>query len=286
MKAKKRNRLFGLLITVLFLCTVILAVFVWRGRREESESRDAFCYVALGDSIPNGYCVSEEGDIKGYPRILAEELRAEKGLSVSLSEYTKDGITAGGLCEEYLSDAKVQEEMKRADLITVTAGANDILKRFRGLYREIFGEDIKAQDMGNIFSAFLKKAAENPELAVKAAEIMSGWEWDDFEKDWQEMMESIRGNRREDCRVIVTALYNPVRETAELGALNLYIEKQIGRVNDIIMENSEIYGYQAAELGKAGIEGHLQADGLHPDGNGQRMIAKQVWEQLVQSSEK
>ena len=286
MKAKKRNRLFGWLIAVLLLCIGILAIFAWRDRREESEIRDTFYYVALGDSIPNGYCVSEEENIEGYPRILAEELRAEKGMSVSLSEYTKDGITAGGLCEEYLSDVKVQEEVKRADLITVTAGANDILKRFRELYKEISGEDVKVRDMDNIFSAFLEKAAENPELAVKAAEIMSGWEWDDFEKDWQEMMESIRANRREDCRVIVTALYNPVRHKAELGALNLYIEKQIGRVNDIIMENSEIYGYQAAELGEAGIEEHLQEDGLHPDGTGQKMIAKWVWEQLIQGSGK
>lgn len=119
--------------------------------------------------------------------------------------------------------------------------------------------------------------AENPELAAKAAEIMKGWRWEEFEEDWKRMMDSIQKNRKKSCRVIVTTLYNPVGEKEGFRMLNLYIEQQIGRVNDIIMEYQEVYGYQAADIREAGMEEHLQADGLHPDGDGQRIIAGRVW---------
>lgn len=277
MKAKMRGRIFGMLIIALILCIGAAAAFMRGGRRDVGMDEASFHYVALGDSIPNGYSVSEEQDMEGYPRILMEELREVKGYSVSFSEYTKNGITADGLCERYLSDVKVQEEIKNADLVTVTAGANDILKRCRDLYREIFGEDAKVQDMETFFSAFQKRMAENPELAAKAAEIMKGWRWEEFEEDWKRMMDSIQKNRKKSCRVIVTTLYNPVGEKEGFRMLNLYIEQQIGRVNDIIMEYQEVYGYQAADIREAGMEEHLQADGLHPDGDGQRIIAGRVW---------
>ncbi len=277
MKVKMRGRIFGMLIIVLILCVGVMAAFMWGGRRDAGMGEASFHYVALGDSIPNGYSVSEEQDMEGYPRILTEELREVKGDSVSFSEYTKNGITADGLCERYLSDVKVQEEIKNADLITVTAGANDILKRCRELYREIFGEEAEVQDMETVFSAFQKRMAKNPELAAKAAEIMKGWRWEEFEEDWKRMMDSIQKNRKKSCRVIVTTLYNPVGEKEGFRMLNLYIEQQIGRVNDVIMEYQEVYGYQAADIREAGMEEHLQADGLHPDGDGQRIIAGRVW---------
>lgn len=275
MKSKKTRGILGILMIVLLLCIGIAVVFVQRGGREEPENEDTFYYLALGDSIPNGYSASEAEEIEGYPRILAEELKDEKGFSVRLKEYTKDGITAGGLSERYLSDGKVQKEIERADLITVTVGANDILNRFRELYRETLGEE--AEDMETVVSAFLGKAAEDPEVAFKAAESMSRWEMDEFERDWKRVMESIQESRKEDCQMIVTTLYNPVEGKKELGFLNLYIERQIASVNNIIMQYSETYEYQTAKLMDAGIEEHLQTDGLHPNRDGQKMIAEQVW---------
>lgn len=263
-------------IMVLLFGIGFAAVFVQGCGKNEGGKRSSFYYLALGDSIPNGYSVTEEEDMEGYPRILAEKLKDMKESTVSLSEYTKDGITAGGLYEKYLSDAKVQEELKRADLITVTAGANDILKRFRALYREVFGEDAEVRDMETVFSLIQREAVKKPELAVKAAGIIKEWEWDGLEKDWKKLMESIQENQKESCRVIVTTLYNPVDEKADLGILNLYIEKQIACVNDIIVQYSETYGYQVAELREAGVEKHLQPDGLHPDRDGQKMIAERV----------
>lgn len=275
MKSKKTRSILGILMMALLLCIGIAVVFAQRGGGEKPGNEDTFYYLALGDSIPNGYSVSEAEETEGYPRILAEELKDEKDLSVSFKEYTKDGITAGGLSERYLSDEKVQKEIKKADLITVTVGANDILHRFRELYRETFGEE--AEDMETAFSSFLGKAAEEPETALKAAERMSRWGTDEFEENWKRVMESIQENRKEDCQVIVTTLYNPVEGKEDLGFLNLYIERQIANVNDIITQYSETYGYQVAKLMDAGIEEHLQTDGLHPDKDGQKIIAEQVW---------
>ncbi len=49
-----------------------------------------------------------------------------------------------------MSDTKVQEDLKKADLITVTIGANDILNKFRELYQEVFDEDMKVRDIESI----------------------------------------------------------------------------------------------------------------------------------------
>lgn len=74
MKAKMRGRIFGMLIIALILCIGAAAAFMRGGRRDVGMDEASFHYVALGDSIPNGYSVSEEQDMEGYPRILMEEL--------------------------------------------------------------------------------------------------------------------------------------------------------------------------------------------------------------------
>ena len=67
MKAKMRGRIFGMLIIALILC-IGAAAFMRGGRRDAGMDEASFYYVALGDSIPNGYSVSEEQDMEGYPR--------------------------------------------------------------------------------------------------------------------------------------------------------------------------------------------------------------------------
>ncbi len=259
---------------VLGVCAVSVILFrLWRGGADDPQT---FVYAALGDSIPNGYSVSEKEEVKGYPQLLAEDIEREEKLSAELFLYTKDGITVNGLYETYLSDAKVKEELEKADLITVTAGANDLLKRFRDLYQEIFGGNIQAQDMDTVFKTVRKEASADPRLLKKAVKTMNNWDYEDFERDWKMLMESIRQSRKEGADLIATTIYDPMRAKEETGALNQVTAAVIGRMNDIIIRNSKVYGYQTADLSGIGLEAHLQSDGLHPDGQGQQMIMEQI----------
>lgn len=258
------------------VCTIFIIVTVIK--RDMSEASKNFEYTALGDSIPNGYAVSEEGTLKSYPKLLAEDMKKEKGTSVNLLEYTKNGITVNGMYEEYLSSAEVQADLKKADLITVTIGANDILKKFRELYQKVFDADMKVRDIGTILEIIQKETADDPQILAEVAGIVYGWDCDDFEKDWKTAMKSIRQNRSESAIVIVTTIYNPVGDLEALGALNQVIEKMIDRLNMIIADYSEVYGYRVAGLSGVGTSEYLQSDGLHPNQKGQQMIADRIKE--------
>lgn len=273
-KMSNRVKLVSAVTIAICACAVFIIIL---SRRGADNSSKIIKYTALGDSIAKGYTVSEDDDLKGYPRLLAEDMERDK-VSVSLSEYTKNGLTTEGLCEIYLSDIKVREDLKEADLITVTIGANDLLKKFRQLYQEVIGGDIETQKMGTVLENIRKEAADNPEFLEEAAEIIGTWDCDAFEKDWKRTMESIRRNRNEDTQVIVTTIYNPVGEIEALGVLNQMIAKTIGRMNQVIIGNSEEYGYQTADLSEAEIEEHLQPDEIHPDQYGQRMIMEIIKE--------
>lgn len=279
---KKTNNhvkfLFGVTAAVCVCAVFVIAAI---DRRDLNEDSIDFEYTALGDSIPNGYTVSEEDKLKNYPELLAEDIEKEEGTSVNLLEYTKNGITVNGMYEEYLSSAEVQEDLKKADLITVTIGANDILKKFRELYQEVFDADMKVRDIGTILEVIQKETADDPQILAEVAKIIYGWDCEDFEKDWKTAMGSIRQNRDEDSRVIVTTIYNPVGELEALGMLNQVIAKMIARMNQIIADYWEVYGYQVADLSEIGTSKYLQSDGLHPNQQGQQMIMKKIKEQYL-----
>ncbi len=111
------------------------------------------------------------------------------------------------------------------------------------------------------------------------AEIIYGWDCEDFERDWKRAMESIRQNRNEDAKVIVTTIYDPVGELEALGVLNQVIEMMINALNQIIINESEEYGYQVADLSEIGTSEYLQSDRLHPNQQGQQMIKERIKEQ-------
>lgn len=254
-------------LSVIILGVCMISVFTSCNRENgkavsrNSDSSEPFEYVALGDSIPNGYSVAEDDDLAAYPQLLAESIEREKGVTVKLCKYTKNGLTAGGLYEKYLSDAKVQEDLRKADLITITIGANDILNKFRELYAEV--------ENG---------ISDNPKLLIEAAEIVSGWDSGEFEEDWKNMMEHVRQNRKEDAKIIVTTIYNPVGEIEGLRSLSQAAATVIDEMNGIITENEEAYGYQIADVSAIRTDNYLQSDGLHPNQEGQRLIMEKIRE--------
>lgn len=269
--------LFVIIAAAACVCAIFIIVNI--SKWDMSEILKNFEYTALGDSIPNGYVVSGEGTLKNYPKLLAEDIEKEDKTPVNLSEYTKNGITVNGMYEKYLSSAEVQADLEKADLITVTIGANDILKKFRELYQEVFDADMKAQDIGMILEIIQKETADDPQILTEVAGIIYGWDCDDFEKDWKMAMESIRQSRNESARVIVTTIYNPVGDLEALGALNQVIVKMIDRMNQIIVDYSEVYGYQVADLSEVGTSEYLQSDRLHPNQKGQQLIMDRIKEQ-------
>lgn len=101
-------------------------------------------YLALGDSLAFGIDPNGKPG-KGYADFLAEKLAAGEALQTSNKGFSYPGYTSGNVLEDLKNDvtkpilgtgftdkeASIRQAVKDADLITLTAGANDVLPFFK-----------------------------------------------------------------------------------------------------------------------------------------------------------
>lgn len=143
-------------------------------------------YLALGDSLAFGINSTGEPG-KGYVDFLAEELAKQEVLQTSNKGFSFPGYTSSNVLEDLQTDiskpvigtgsqdktAALHQSIKEADLITLTAGANDVLPYFK--FDESTGkpdfdlEEIQAAMTkvgGNIQQILAKIYQLNPEAQV------------------------------------------------------------------------------------------------------------------------
>ena len=239
-------------------------------------TKEFICYVALGDSIPNGYYGKEEPEITGYPVLLAGDLQKISGRRVHLGQFTKNGLTTKKLNANMLAEPSVQEQIAQAELITLTIGANDLMNEFKKVSREILGNQTRFATADEALAALQDGIAENPLLLMSVAAEISGWDYVSFEEQWVLTMENISAYRKADAQVAVTTIYNPMEHRELPGTLNAVVEGVISGMNEIIRNYAQEYQYQVVDLFDSGIEEHTQSDGLHPDQDGQDMIRELI----------
>lgn len=83
-------------------------------------------YVAIGDSLAAGQTPSSEIDA-GYADMISMELARHQSVALYTKDLAFPGFTTGDVLDR-IKSAEVQDELKEANLITVSAGANDLLK--------------------------------------------------------------------------------------------------------------------------------------------------------------
>ena len=111
-------------------------------------------YVALGDSISNGYSADPESEIISYPQLIANDLKEMAGEDVELSKDTKNGLTTTKLNSVILKRKQVQESLQKADFVTVTIGANDLMNQFKKVSKEILNNNTKFSTANQALAAF------------------------------------------------------------------------------------------------------------------------------------
>lgn len=245
------------------------------------EGADEFlCYVALGDSIPNGYYGEQESEIVGYPVLLAMDLKKISGRRVLLASFTKNGLTTKKLNANMLAEPSVQDQIAQADLVTLTIGANDLMNEFKTVSREILGNETRFATADEALMALQDGITENPLLLMNVASEIGGWDYASFEEQWILTMENIAAYRSDDAQMAVTTIYNPMENRELPGTLNAVVEGVILGMNEIIKNHAQGYRYQVVDLFDSGIEEHTQSDGLHPNQTGQDMIRVLVEHEL------
>lgn len=85
-------------------------------------------YVSLGDGLALG--INSYGEINyGYSDYLKDYLKEKKKLTYYTKEYAYSNYTSLNLIKEIDSNNKLKKDLRESDLITLSIGGNDILRR-------------------------------------------------------------------------------------------------------------------------------------------------------------
>lgn len=265
---------------IIFIIAIQIPMESQAQPKEAPKADDIIEYTALGDSIAKGYCADPEEEIVGYPEQIAEELQGRNTKTVRFSNYARNGLTTAKLNATVLAETEVQNSIREAQLITVTIGANDLMNQFKKVSQEILKNDTRFHTANEALTALQEGIEANPFLLVKVVGAISGWDYDSFEEEWIQAMDTIDNCRREDTPVFVTTLYNPVGNMELPGTLNAVVESLIGKMNKIIADDAVQRGYEVIDLQESDIAEYTQDDGLHPSQAGQNLIKKLIEQQM------
>lgn len=232
--------------------------------------------VILGDSIAKGYFPDNSVKIIPYGNLVMEQLASETGFAYYLDNFAKNGLDSIKMNTVILTDDEVRFSLEASDVIFITVGSNDLLNEFKNTVQEILDTDIKFQGVGDALDVLGESLADNPLIILKIIEAIQEWDYLSFEEQWTKMMDTISALEKDDVWIVVTNIYNPVENLELPFTMDLVVEKIIQNMNDIIESHAGEYGYQVADLFHSDVYAHVQEDGLHPDQDGQQIIADTI----------
>lgn len=249
------------------------------GSDADQEQIQAFHVTVLGDSIAKGYSGDKTVEIECYGSLAAQKISGEMGMPYSYQNFAKNGLDSSGMNEKILPQREVQESIASADVIFITLGSNDLLNECKRVVQEILDTDTKFKSADDALAVLEDAVKENPFLILKIINALSNWDYLSFEEQWTAMMDTVCSLKKEDARIIVTNIYNPVADLKLPSTMNQVVEDIIGNMNSFIDDHAAEYGYAVADLFDSEISEHVQSDGLHPDQYGQQLIADIVCDQ-------
>jgi lysophospholipase L1-like esterase len=200
----------------------------------------SFQYVALGDSLTVGVGSSlfSPGFVQRFQQLAAEKL----GTQVFLQVFAHSGFLSNDILQS-LEDEIIQEQLKGANIITITAGGNDLIQAARQ-----FEEDHRESD----FNSALDNCMENYRKLIMG-------------------IRKLKDNRTRLFPFIIRLinLYNPLPQ-------NDLAEKWIKRFNIQLNYLSKAPFISVAKIDRI-FKGHekeyLSFDGIHPNDFGYKKIS-------------
>lgn len=252
-------------------------------KTEETESawdllagKENVCVTILGDSIARGYSRDKSLEISPYGNLVMEELAEEEGVTYDIVNYAENGLDSYKMNAEILTDEAVCSRLASSDLVFITVGSNDLLNEFKKAVQEILDTETKIRSVSEATDVLGQSVKENPMLILKVADAVQSWDYPSFEEQWTEMMKTVCELKKEDARIVVTNIYNPVENLELPSTMNRVTDEVIRNMNDIIEAHAAEYGYQVVDLFHSDVYDHVQDDGLHPDQEGQQLIADRI----------
>ena len=125
----------GFLLAILLILGLFLLAFPKAGDRFRTEKKVSalsvkhLSYAALGDSLTEG--VGDATGQGGFVPLFAKEIENSTGGSVSSENFGKAGDTSTQIYNRMMKSKKITDGLKKANIITITIGGNDVLKVIR-----------------------------------------------------------------------------------------------------------------------------------------------------------
>lgn len=199
----------------------------------------SFLYVALGDSLTVGVGATffSPGFVQRYQRYAIDELQD----LVNVQTHAHLGFQTEDVLLELKNDL-VREEVQNADIITITAGGNDLIEAARK-----YQDDKNEKD----FSFALRRCMENYHKIMKE-------------------INAIKNDSTTPYIIRLVDLYNPFPQDP-------LAEKWIKKFNSQLKRFVKAPFVSVAQIDKV-FKGHeteyLSYDGLHPNNLGYEKIAE------------
>ncbi len=200
-------------------------------------------YLALGDSLTRG--VGDEEQKNGYTKRLAEKIEQWSEISeVVLDNRGKRGRRSDQLLA-LIEKGHYDNELKNAQLITITIGGNDIMKIVK---KDLF--DLKKKDFD--------------------AELV------DFKVRYDKIMKEIR-SKNPDVPVILIGLYNPFSVvTDEITQFESIISEWNGTIEEISESNPKACFVDVEDLFDTNANLVYHTDFFHPNGYGYTIMTERI----------
>lgn len=212
-------------------------------------------YVALGDSITLGTGLANIAD-ESYPSLVSDTF------NVDVSNYGVDGMNSSWLLYN-IEHGDYSDDIKSADLITLSVGSNDILWIFYQIVADAFNVDINNTTnlIGSISDNYtnadtfqkidmISKLYKNAYSEKTKKELNEAI--DKYKKTWPNLINNIK-KLNPNSEIVVIEYYNPyhniflplVGNGSE--SFSKYLDLYIDELNSFLYENENL-GYDIAYI--------------------------------------
>ncbi|HEL1062178.1 TPA: SGNH/GDSL hydrolase family protein [Streptococcus equi subsp. zooepidemicus] len=269
----KRGFLGGLIFffSVFALSFVILAVLIPKSDPQLKKSdflknkKISLNYIAIGDSLTEG--VGDLTNQGGFVPLLSGDLGDYFNATVNTENYGVSGNTSQQILTRMTENKEITEQLKKANLMTLTVGGNDVLAVIR-------------KNLANLkVSSFKKPARQYQERLRKILDLAR--------KDNQ------------DLPIFVLGIYNPFYlNFQELTEMQTVINDWNQKTQEVVDDYDHVYFVPINDLlykGVDGKEGIVQSTGeqttivndalfsgdhFHPNNTGYQIMSDAVMETI------
>lgn len=232
------------------------------------EKAKSLHYLALGDSLTEG--VGDTTKQGGFVPLLAEELQSQYDYRLMTNNFGVSGNTSNQILARMTSDETLKQQLKRANLLTVTVGGNDVM---RVVQKHI--TNLKASSFVRPAKAYQKRLAtiieqarkDNPDLPIYIVGI-----YNPFYVNFPEL----------------TAMQDVVNQwnQATQETLASYDKVYFVSINDLLSRGVDNQGNAVTNTNDSNYANNaalFEEDHFHPNNTGYQLIANAVMEKISET---